>query len=125
MHWRRKGCRSSRPQRRSDAGWEPRTNRSPPEGGNRSLSLAFLALAPWPASERAPGRPALQTILTVALDVDDSVQKQDSEREMEMHQTSLRKRPPEFAVSESLDGAPWPYTLCAHPPPARRRSPWT
>ena len=41
MHWRRKGCRSSRPQRRSDAGWEPRTNRSPPEGGNRSLSLAI------------------------------------------------------------------------------------
>ena len=24
-----------------------------------------------------------------------------------MHQTSLRKRPPEFAVSESLDGAPY------------------
>ena len=41
----------------------------------------FLALAPWPAGERAPGRPSRREpcSLNVASDVDDSVQRRHSE----------------------------------------------
>ena len=45
----------------------------------------FLALAPWPASERAPGRPSRREpcSLSVASDVDDLVQKRHCERDAE------------------------------------------
>ena len=66
-----------------DAGWQPTTNAGRPRATVRRR-WPFLALAPWPASERAPSRLSRREPckLTVASDVDDSVppstQRQDN-----------------------------------------------
>ena len=68
------------------------------------------ALAPWPARERAPGRPSRREpcSLSVASDIDDLVQRRRSERDGDMPKKLAQEAAKVRRVRLAMDGARWP-----------------
>ena len=72
--------------------------------------MALLALAPWPARERAPGRPSRREpcSLSVASDIDDLVQRRRSERDGDISKKLAQEAAKVRRVRLAMDGARWP-----------------